>query len=324
MKLFSRKPTNFWAKLPQPFFCLAPMADVTDAAFRQIVAKYGKPNVMWTEFVSVDGLMSDIGRQKLLIDLAYSKKERPIVAQIFGSKPENFFQTAKLIKDLGFDGIDINMGCPEKSINKKQCAGAELINHHKLAQEIILAAQEGSGGLPVSVKTRVGYRRDEELADWLPALLSTKPAAITIHARTKKDMSKVPARWDLIGQAVEMAKGSGVLIIGNGDVRDLTDARQKAEKYGCDGVMIGRGIFGNPWLFSGRTNISTKEKLHVMVEHARLYDKLLGADKPFAIMKKHFKAYVNGFDGAKELRSELMMATTADQVEEIVEKFLSQ
>ena len=180
---------NFWEKLNKPIFVLAPMADVTDAAFRRIIAKYGKPDVFWTEFVSADGLTlaPEEGRKKLLRDLEYSESERPIVAQFFTSNPENMKKAAELAVELGFDGIDINMGCPDKSV-EKQKAGAALIKNPKLAREIIRAAKAGAGSLPVSVKTRLGYNKDE-LETWLPELLAEEPAVVTIHARTRKEMS---------------------------------------------------------------------------------------------------------------------------------------
>ena len=323
---------NFWQKLPKPFFVLAPMADVTDAAFRQIIAKYGKlartdwrggPDVIWTEFVACDGLMSE-GREHLLRDLKYTDAERPIVAQVFGSKPQNFEGTARLIRELGFDGIDINMGCPERNI-QKQGAGASLMKTPKLAQEIILATKAGAGDMPVSVKTRIGYNKNE-LETWLPTLLETEPAVITIHCRTKKEMSDVPAHWDQIKRAVEIRDEmkSSTLIIGNGDVKTLDEARIKAGETGCDGVMIGRGIFGNPWLFAERELPPTvEEKLSVMIEHTKLYEETFGATKNFAIMKKHFKAYVEGFKGAKDLRIKLMETNNAKEVENIVLQFFN-
>ena len=319
---------GFWADLKKPFFVLAPMADVTDAAFRQMIAKYsrhgepgGGPDVFWTEFVSADGLCSQ-GREVLLRDLAFTEREHPIVAQIFGSHPEHMRQTAALVKELGFDGIDINMGCPDKSI-EKQGAGAAHIKDPKLAQEVIRAVMEGAGGLPVSVKTRVGYNQ-EDLEGWLGAILETKTAVLTVHARTRKELSLVPARWELVKRAKELAEGTGTLIIGNGDVQDLADAQAKADASGADGVMIGRGVFGTPWLFDrARTTPPTlAEKFEIMIEHTHLYEKLLGDIKNFAIMKKHYKAYVNGFDGAKELRVQLMDAKNADEIEGIAREFL--
>lgn len=313
---------NFWKQLSKPVFVLAPMADVTDAAFRRIIAKYGKPDVVWTEFVSCDGLES-AGRERLLRDLEYTEGERPIVAQIFGAHIDNFKKTAELVRDLGFDGIDINMGCPEKNI-QKQGSCAALIKVPELAKEIIQATKEGAGGLPVSVKTRIGYHKNE-IETWLPALLEAEPAAITFHARTKKEMSDVPARWDVVARAVEIRNElkSDTLILGNGDVKNLTDAKRKVEETGVDGVMIGRGIFGNPWLFSEReTEPGLEEKFRVMLEHTYLFEELFSGVKNFAIMKKHYKAYVEGFPGAKELRVKLMETNSAKEVECIIQDFL--
>ena len=196
---------NFWQKLAEnkkPFFALAPMADVTDIAERQMLTKYGKPDVLYTEFVSCDGLMSE-GRKVLIKDLRFKKNEHPIVAQFFGSKPENFLGCAKLAKELGFDGFEINMGCPDKSV-MKQGAGAMLMKNSKLAREIIRAAKKGAGDMPVSVKTRIGFNKNE-IETWLPELLAEKPAVITIHGRTKKEMSDVEAHWNVIKRAVEIA-----------------------------------------------------------------------------------------------------------------------
>ncbi|KKU47932.1 MAG: hypothetical protein A3F82_03780 [Deltaproteobacteria bacterium RIFCSPLOWO2_12_FULL_44_12] len=323
---------NFWSKLvptghlpkkdKQPFFVLAPMANVTDAAFRRLIAKYGKPDVFYTEFVSADGLCSK-GKEKLLVDLLYTKKEHPIVAQIFGANPKKIYEASALIKKLGFDGVDINMGCPDRAV-EKQGAGAALIKNPKLARELIQAAKDGAKGLPISIKTRIGYNRDE-LDAWLPELLAAEPAAIIIHARTRKEMSKVPARWEVIAQAVDMAKGSGVLIIGNGDVGSLEEGQSLAKETGADGIMIGRGVFGNPWMFNKKINpseISFKNKLEVLVEHTLLFQKLLGEVKNFNIMKKHYKAYVTGFDGAKELRMRLMAAKNAAEVETVIKAAL--
>lgn len=309
--------SNFWKKLKKPIFALAPMTDVTDAAFRRIIAKYGKPDVIWTEFVSADGLCSK-GKTKLLKTLKFNKKiERPIVAQFFGSKPENFYKCAQLAVKLGFDGIDINMGCPDKKV-EKQGAGATLMKTPELAQKIIAETKNGAGKLPVSVKTRIGFNKPE-IETWIPCLLKAKPDAIIIHGRTRKEMSKVPAHWDLIGKAAKIAKGSGVLIIGNGDVVSLNEAKEKAKRYNLDGIMIGRGIFGNPWLFNKKPpQITPKRKLKVLREHIALFDKLFKNKKSFNTMKKHFKAYISGFDGAKELRIKLMETKNAQEAEKIL------
>lgn len=332
---------NFWQKLKQEnkegIMVLAPMADVTDPAFRRIIAKYGKPSVMWTEFVSADGLFMG-GYDALIKDLAFTDEERPIVAQFFTSNPEMMEKAAELAVKLGFDGVDINMGCPDKSI-EKQGAGAAHIKNPKLAQEIILAAKKGvqrgveNGGkeIPVSVKTRIGYNKNE-LETWLPMLLETNPAVITVHARTRKEMSLVPARWEHVKHAVEIrnnfvdSKGvkSETLIFGNGDVTDLKMAEEKVKETGCDGAMLGRAIFGNPWCFNkniSRDDVSIPDRLKVMVEHTQLFEELL-PHKSFAIMKKHYKAYVNGWDGAKELRMKLMEAKDATEVESIIQNYI--
>ncbi len=315
--------SNFWQDLRKPVMALAPMANVTDVAFRSIIAKYGKPDVMWTEFVSADGLVlaPEEGRKKLLKDLEYSKLEHPIVAQFFTSNPEHMKRVAELAVKLGFDGVDINMGCPDRTI-EKQGAGAKLLKDAKLAIELIRAARTGAGDLPISIKTRTGYNKPE-LDTWLPEVLKESPAVVTIHARTRKEMSKVPARWDLIKKAVEIrnASGSETLIFGNGDVVDIDDARRKCKETGCDGVMLGRAIFGNPWLFKEYMP-TPEEKLEVLVEHTKLFEKLLGEYKSFAIMKKHFKAYVNGFDGASDLRAKLMETENAGEVEAIISQFI--
>ncbi|MEI7709713.1 MAG: tRNA-dihydrouridine synthase family protein, partial [bacterium] len=314
--------SGFWGKLKKPalpgtsrgrpIMCLAPMADVTDCAFRQIIAKYslhgeagGGPDVFWTEFVSADGLAHPIAREKLLIDFIYGENERPIVAQIFGSKPENIKTAAALCKELGFDGIDINMGCPDKSI-EKQCSGAAMIKNPALAREVIRAAIVGGGGLPVSVKTRIGYNKNE-IETWIPELLKEDIAALTVHLRTRKEMSDVPAHWDLMKRVVEIRDElkRDTLILGNGDATDIEDAKKKVAETGCDGVMLGRAIFGNPWLFAdsphpppspgeekGLSTLAFQERvrvrLSVMVEHTKLFEEKLGKHKNFAIMKKHY------------------------------------
>lgn len=320
---------SFWNKLNKPFFVLAPMADVTDAAFRRVIAKYsrhgeegGGPDVFWTEFVAADGLMS-AGREVLRRDLEYTENERPIVAQLFGSNPEKMEGAARLCADLGFDGIDINMGCPDKSI-EKQGAGACMMKHPDVAREIIRAAKRGAPNLPISVKTRIGYNKNE-ISTWIPEILSEGVAALTIHARTRKEMSKVPARWEHVKEVVELRDklAPETLILGNGDVKDIADAKQKVAETGCDGVMLGRAIFGNPWLFDQKKGeVLVEEKLRVMVEHTKLYEELLGDIKSFAIMKKHYKAYVNGFPEAKELREKLMTCNTADEVAAIALGFI--
>ncbi len=326
------KNDNFWLKLQKPIMVLAPMADVTDAAFRRLIAKYGKPDVMWTEFVSADGLAMapQEGRDKLLLDLRYTEGERPIVAQFFTSNTDHMRKAARLAAELGFDGIDINMGCPDRGV-EKQGAGAALIKNPKRARELIRAAKEGAEeaarSLPVSVKTRIGYNKDEigtTDGGWIAELLAEHPAVLTLHARTRKEMSKVPARWEAVKRVVEIRNkiSPDTLIFGNGDARDVAHAKELAAESGADGVMLGRAIFGMPWLFAGHEP-SVKEKLLVLIEHTKLFEELMTGAKNFAVMKKHFKVYVNGFDGASDLRMRLMEAENASEVEFVIKNFLA-
>ncbi len=304
---------NFWTNLPRPIMAMAPMANVTDAAFRRMFVECGKPSVFWTEFVSVEGLLSK-GRDRLLPDLWFSPGEHPIVAQIFGGKPEQFEEVAPLIKELGFDGVDINMGCPDRGVERSG-GGAALIKDPARAKEMIRALKRGaSAALPVSVKTRLGYSKTAELETWLTALLEEQPAALTVHLRTRAEMSDVPAHWELAPQIVALRDciSPKTVLLGNGDVRSLEDARAKIKESGMDGVMVGAGVFGNPWFFSGRTP-DAHERLERLVAHTELFEKLYRSDNPkptsqggrlknFDIMKKHYKSYT---PGEKELRMRL-------------------
>lgn len=307
---------GFWARLNRPFFVQAPMEDVTDVAFRRLIARYGKPDVMFTEFTSADGLVlaPPDGQKILRKKLAYDEGERPIVAQLFSAYPERMEKAAAIVQSLGFDGLDINMGCPVREVVGSGC-GAALIKTPLIAQELILAAQRGAPKLPISVKTRIGYSRNE-IETWLPALLEAPLAAITLHARTRDEMSDVPAHWDVVKRAFEIrnSAGSKTLIIGNGDVKNLDEARARVEETGCDGVMLGRAIYGNPWLYQRRaTPPSREEKIKALIEHLDLFEELMSETKNYAVMKKHFKAYIGGWDGAKELRVKLMKTETIDE-----------
>jgi nifR3 family TIM-barrel protein len=316
--------TSFWNGLTRPFFVLAPMADVTDPAYRKIIAKIAKPAVMFTEFVSADGLyhtrekkkMPD-GENPLFRDFQFSEGEHPIVAQIFGSNPETIAYASKLAASLRFDGIDINMGCPDRSI-EKQGAGAAMIRTPEKARAVLRAAR--TAGLPVSVKTRIGYNSNV-LDEWLPVLLHEKLDALTIHLRTRKEMSAVPAHWDLMPQVLALRDkiNPETLILGNGDVKDLVDAKQKVKESGADGVMLGKAIFGNPWLFAGRKPEDTPigERLAALVSLAREFE-ALRPQKSFHILKKHIKAFVAGFDGAAELRTKLMETENAEALASVV------
>ena len=313
---------SFWQSLPRPFFALAPMADVTDVAFRSMFAKYGKPDIFWTEFVSADGLNSP-GRDALCIDLLFEKNQRPIVAQLFTANPENMYRSGMLVKDLGFDGLDINMGCPDRKVEKQGC-GCAMIKNPASASAVIKAAKQT--GLPVSVKTRIGYNRDE-IDEWVPLLLNEGIEALSVHLRTRKEMSNVPAHWEHMSRIVKIREkiAPNTQIIGNGDITSVEDGIEKAKATGCDGIMVGRGIFGNPWFFDkeiDHRSLPVKQRLQVMVEHTQMFEKKL-PKKNFSIMKKHYKAYVTGFDGAKDLRTQLMEeAVHAGEVEAIVNEFL--
>ncbi len=330
---------SFWEKLNKPFFALAPMEDVTDVAFREMFAKYGKPGVMYTEFVNVDGLTHPEGYKRLSLDLKYTEIQRPMVAQIWGRSPLKFEEAARIIVNLGFDGIDINFGCPQdKEIGLGTCAA--LIREPELAMEIIKFTKKGAGNLPVSVKTRLGYSSANEMESWIKRLLECEPAAIAIHGRTKQEKSKVPAQWGEIKKAVELRDkmfpgnphpgplpgGEGAsrpLIIGNGDVKSRDEGLARISETNCDGVMVGRGAFGNPWFFRNDGYQPTiKERLSVMLEHAQLFEKEFAGIKSFAIMRKHFKAYASGFDGAHELRAKLMETKNLEETEVIVKDYL--
>lgn len=315
---------GFWAQLKKPIMVLSPMADVTDTAFRQMFVKYGRPSVLYTEFVSCDGLMSP-GRDKLLIDLQYSDIERPIVAHIFGSKAENCYKTAQLCVEMGFDGIDINMGCPDKSVNKQGC-GIAMIKDPENAKEVIQAVYEGAGDLPVSVKTRIGYSHIQT-EEWVNHLLDTPIAALAIHGRTRKEMSKVPAHWDEIGKAVAIrdARKSETLILGNGDITSLQDAHAKVQAYGVDGVLVGRGCFGNPWFFNpdvSKEDLDLQQRLKVLLEHTELFDQHLGVHKNFLIMRKHFASYLFGLPNTKQLKMALMETKDVADVRAVVKEYL--
>jgi len=325
------KSDNFWKTLKKPIFVLAPMANVTDSVFRKLFAKYGKPDVIWTEFVSADGLMSK-GREKLLHNLDYTKAERPIVAQLFTGHLEPMKGASQLVAELGFDGIDINMGCPDRAV-EKQGGGSALIKNPEQAIEIIKSAREGVGNafvkrdkkkfpriiIPVSVKTRIGYSKVD--LDWVRILLEQKLPVLTLHLRTRKEMSDVPAHWEVMPEIIKMRDtiSPETLIIGNGDVESIEDGLAKIEKSGCDGVMVGRGIFGKPWFFNRDMRHPAKAiRLKILLEHTKAFEKTYKGIKNFDVMKKHFKAYVSGWDGAKELRVELMNCKNAKEVASVL------
>jgi tRNA-dihydrouridine synthase len=312
---------NFWKDLPKPFLILAPMEDVTDTVFREIVCDIKKPDVLFTEFTSVDGLMS-VGKKRVMRSLLYTERQRPVVAQIWGSGVENYTNSTKLVDTLGFDGVDINMGCPDRGVIKKN-AGSGLIRDFEMAKQVIDAVKQGKGDMAISVKTRLGF--DKVITDeWISFLLEQNLDAITVHGRIATEMSKNPADWNEIKKAVALRDSiaPNTLIIGNGDVKSYTQAIEYSEKYKVDGVMIGRGIFGNPWIFEKEdTNHTTQDYLDLLLKHTKLFIQIWGNTKNFHVLKKFYKMYVREFRGADELRADLMLCNTEPEVIEVIKKF---
>ena len=324
---------NLYESLPKPFLILAPMDDVTDTVFRRIVAECSPPDLYFTEFVNVDGLQS-VGRPKLLKKLKFTEKEQPLIAQIWGKETENFRKTAEQIADgtfarelglpdgVNFAGVDLNMGCPEKTAVKNGTCSA-LINDRPKAKEIIDATREGLGGtLPLSVKTRDGFHTID--LTWIEFLLEQNLDALHLHGRTRKDMSLVPANWDIIGQARELRDkiAPETLIIGNGDVMSRQQAIELANKYQLDGIMIGRGIFHDPFAFAEKSpwpDYTKEQKMKLYRDHVELFAKTWqNRERPIVTLNRFCKIYINGFDGAKELRENLMKANSSEQLEQIL------
>ncbi|MDP3917786.1 MAG: tRNA-dihydrouridine synthase [Candidatus Woesebacteria bacterium] len=316
MSIKTINTTNFWRKLPRPFTVLAPMEGVTDYIFREIVANYlPKPDVLFTEFTNVEALNS-LGLEKTIPRFKFSKEQKPIVAQIWGLKPENYYKTAKLIEKLGFDGIDINMGCPDRAVVKIGACSA-LINNHPLAKEIIEATKKGSKKLPISVKTRIGFK-EVVTEEWITFLLEQKIDALTVHGRTSKQMSDIPANWKEIEKAVKIKDdiSPSTIIIGNGDVKSYKEALKRVKESHVDGIMIGRGIFSNPWVFEKKVKEhSFEESKKILIKHLKLCDSGYSNDKvtSYETVKKFFKMYINNFNGANKLRSKLMETKSIEE-----------
>lgn len=362
---------SFWQKIPKPIIALSPMDGVTDASFRFITAKYGRPDLFLTEFTSVEAICS--GAEGFLRDLAYTEAERPIVAQIYGRTPGAFYRVAHVVCELGFDGLDINMGCPAKKVAAQGC-GAGLILNPALALGIIRAARQGvrdwaagqnlqdlgllpgliahvrrmnqrrgawaEGGrrneIPVSVKTRIGYDQIV-VEEWVRTLLAERPAAVSLHGRTLKQMYRGDADWDAIARAAAVARGSETLILGNGDVKSMQDVVRRVAETGVDGVLIGRSALGNPWIFrrkeeakqalkekswraseflAGET-VEKDERVAILLEHSRHFENLWGRAR-FPAMRKHLAWYCKGFPGASRWRSQMVQANNTEEVRAIV------
>ena len=324
--------TNFWRQVSLPIIALAPMEDVTDTVFREVIRSVSDPealNVLFTEFTSTDGLCNEIGRKNVSSRLVVSDSEREwlnrtntkLVAQIWGSDPQKFRESAQLISELGqFDGIDINMGCPVKKVVKNKSCSA-LINYPELAREIIVATKAGTD-LPVSVKTRLGF--NEVITEkWIGNLLDENPAAITIHGRTQKMQSEGEAMWDEIGKAVQLRneRNSDTLILGNGDVDSYSKALQHVSDFGVDGVMVGTGVFRNPWMFNkSLPKITMEMRIALLTKHITLYDVTWGKKQNYNVLKRFFKIYLNGFEGAAHWRDQLMHTKSCDEALVVIRK----
>jgi len=311
---------SFWQDLPRPFFILAPMDAVTDTVFRHVVDKAARPDVFFTEFTNTDGYCSPKGRHSTYSRLLFTEDEQPLVAQIWGTNPAHFAEMAQGLKEMGYQAIDINMGCPAKDVTKKG-AGSALIQTPELAAEIIAAAK--TAGLPVSVKTRIGYRT-KVTEEWLSFLLKQDIVALTVHGRTMKEMSKVPAHWDEIAKAVKLRDeiAPDTLIIGNGDVADRAEGLQRIAETGVDGIMIGRGVFTNVFCFEENPREHTQEELFNLLHmHLGLWEKTWKGNANFHALKRFFKIYVKGFAGASELREQLMNTATIEEARAVIDAF---
>jgi len=363
---------TFWQKITKPIIALSPMDGVTDAPFRFIAAKYGRPDIHFTEFTNVEGLSRNAAI--MLDDFLYSEIERPVIAQIYGSEPESFYKVAVLVCELGFDGIDVNMGCPAKNVASRGC-GAALIRNPPLAKEILRQVKRGvadwaqgrsidelglkprmslkvramnlkrSGrenhatrqAIPVSVKTRIGYD-SVVIEDWVKHLLEVEPVAISIHGRTLKQMYQGFADWDAIARAAEVIHQTPTLALGNGDLEDMEGVVQRVRQTGVDGVLLGRGAIGNPWVFSEKDKVKAlfagksepapagegvaiTERFKVLIEHARRFEEIKGS-KRFSAMRKHFGWYCKGIPRAAELRNQMFQTHNSLEVEQVLENYL--
>ncbi len=364
---------SFWERLPRPILGLAPMDGVTDAPFRRMVARQGKPDVTFTEFTHVNDMCR--APEYLLDSLLYGEEERPIVAQIYGKDPELFYIAAQLVGELGFDGLDINMGCPSRNVANSG-SGAGLIRTPELARRIVEAARRGLDdwaagaplpaerlrpgrvelirrmneartgrpsvtrrALPLSIKTRIGY--DSDVAErWIKWLLESAPAAVTIHGRTLEQMYRGRSDWAAIARAADRARGTGTLVLGNGDIQSLAEAAARIEETGVDGVLVGRGVLGEPWFFQeaararaewrdgarasggGDWNRSATPdaRFAALLDHARLFEQLCGRAR-FPHVRKHLAWYCKGFPHAAAMRARMVRASCADEVETIVREF---
>ena len=306
---------DFWNQFEKGFTILAPMEGVTDIAFRQVVARAARPEIFYTEFTNVNSYASEKGRHNALERFRYEPTEQPIVAQIWGTKPEMIAETAAALKELGYPAVDLNMGCPDRHVVATG-GGSGLIRTPELAKEGIRAAK--TAGLPVSVKTRLGYSRVDEWRDWLTNVLEEKPAALTVHLRTKKEMSKVEAHSELVPEilALKNELSPETKLIINGDIKNRQDG-QKYIDQGADGIMIGRGVFTNPFCFEKEPREHSRDELIALMEyHLDLYEKYELA--PYDPLKHFYKIYINNFPGASDIRAQLMQTKSIAEARELI------
>lgn len=313
---------NFWAELPKPFFILAPMEDVTDVVFRHVVKAAGAPDVFFTEFTNSDSFCHPDGIESVHGRLVFTEDEQPMVAHIWGDKPEFFREMSLALADMGFSGIDLNMGCPVPNVAERG-KGSGLILRPEVAAELIEAAK--AGGLPVSVKTRIGFYELAEMKDWISHLLKQDIANLSVHLRTRKEMSKVDAHWDLIPEVVKLCDeiAPQTLLTINGDILDRKMGLELAEKYGVDGLMIGRGIFKNPYAFEQEPQEHTPTEMIGLLRLQLDLQDQYAEQVPRSIVGLHrfFKIYVKGFPGANDLRIRLMNTKSTAEVRTILDDF---
>lgn len=311
---------NLFAKLKKPIIGLSPMDGITDYPMRKIQAEIAKPDLMFTEFVSIEGLEKK--PEKFLKQLTYTEIERPIIAQIFGATPSSFSGAIEKIIKLGFDGIDINMGCPDRAVVKKGGGGA-LIGNYQLTEKVIRACLEtiekSQKQIPLSVKTRLGESK-EITSKWFSFLSGFPLAAISVHGRSLKQEYQGLADWEEIGRIGKIIKAKKIVFLGNGDIKSLKEAYEKSEKYGLDGVLIGRAALGNPWIFRKDYVPSQKEILETILKHARLAWDFYG-EKGFVMVLKHFGWYAKNFPDSKKLRIALLKTRNYDQVAEVISDY---
>lgn len=318
---YNYKMQNIWENLPKPFLILAPMEGVTDVVFRQVVAKAGRPDLFFTEFTNVSSYASEKGRHDALDRLTIAPTDTPIIAQIWGKNPDHFSELVSALNKLGFSGVDINMGCPDRHVNRAG-GGAAMIKTPELAIECIKCAKEATN-LPISVKTRLGFTYLEEYKDWIPLLLKQDLAALTVHLRTRKEMSKAPAHYELISELIELRNeiSPNTKLIINGDIKDKAETEKLHQKYPeIDGFMIGRGIFTNPYCFTDHTP-TRSELMELLNLHLDLFDKSCKDQyRSFEPLKHFFKIYLNNFPGASNLRAKLMETHSTAEVRAILKQ----